>query len=103
MRDFADTERAKRNKKQTKEIHRYGRCYIAREKGGIQTVAEDEVCHLSQYGDTNKAEGSVGPASWLDRGIGQPLWQDAYQELNFTVYGEAEEHKSVTNISVSVV
>lgn len=26
-------------------------------KGGIQTVAEDEIYHLGQYGDTNQAEG----------------------------------------------
>ena len=57
MRDFADTERDKRNIKHIKERHRYGRCYIAWEKGGIQTVAEDEVYHLGQYGNTNKAEG----------------------------------------------
>ena len=57
VRDFADTERAKKNIKHIKKRHRYGQYYIARGKGGIQTVAEDEVYHLDQYGDTNMAEG----------------------------------------------
>ena len=51
VRDFADTERDKRNTKNKKQKHRYGQCYIAREKAEYKTVAEDEVYDLGQYGD----------------------------------------------------
>ena len=54
MRDSADTERAKKiHRGETSlrpMLYRAG-------KGGIQTVAEDDVYYLGQYGDTNKAEG----------------------------------------------
>ena len=56
VRDFADTKRAKRNTKHLKERILTANL-ISRGKRGIQTVAEDEVYHLGQYGDTNKAEG----------------------------------------------
>ena len=60
----------KKNTKHRTERHRYCRCYIAREKGGTDTVAEDDVYHLGRYGDTNKAEGEhrdgvlVRPRHW---------------------------------------
>ena len=50
-----------------------------------------------------RRKGNTGSASWSDREIGQPVWQYAYQEPNYTVYVEAEEHKSVTSISVGLV
>ena len=58
---------------------------------------------LASMGIGIKRRGNAGTASWPDRGIGQPVWQYAYQELNCTVYGEAEEHKSITSISTGLV
>ena len=37
--------------------------------------------------------GNAGMTSWSDRGIEQPVWQYAYQELTYTADGKAEESK----------
>ena len=50
-----------------------------------------------------RRRGNAGTEFWSDRGIGQSVWKYEYQELNYTVYGEAEEHQSVTSISVGLV
>ena len=50
-----------------------------------------------------RRKGNARTASWSDRGIGQPVWQYAYQELNYTVYGKAEENKSVRSISIGLL
>ena len=57
MRDFADTERTKRNTKHIKEKTSSRPMLYRAGKVGIQTVDEDEIYRLGQYGDTNKAEG----------------------------------------------
>ena len=57
VRDFADTERTKRNTKHIKEKTSSRPMLYRAGKVGIQTVDEDEIYRLGQYGDTNKAEG----------------------------------------------
>ena len=93
VRDFADTERAKKNTKHIKERCRYGQCYIAKTKSITS----------ASIGIRIRRRGNAGTASWSDRGIGQLVWQYAYQELNYTVYGKAKESKSVTSVSVGLL
>ena len=57
----------------------------------------------ASMGKRIRRRGNAGTASWSDRGIGQPVWQYAYQELNYTVYGKSEERKSVTSISAGLL
>ena len=58
MRDVAYTERTlRRNTKQIKDRYRHGLCNIAREKSEGKRSLKNKICHLVQYGDTDKAEG----------------------------------------------
>ena len=57
VRDFAYTERTRRNAKQTNGSRRHGLCDIAREKAERKRSLKNETYHLGQYGDTKKAEG----------------------------------------------
>ena len=57
VRDFAYTERARRNTKRIKDRHRQRLCYIAREKVERKRSLKNEIYHPSQYRDTKKAEG----------------------------------------------
>ena len=103
MRDFADSERAKRIIKHVKDNHRYGLFYIALERAECKRSLNTKSITSASMGIRIRRGGNAGTAPWSDRGIGQLLWHYAYQELNYTVYGKAEERKSVTSISAGLL
>ena len=57
VRNFAYTERARRNTKRTKDRHRPGLSNIVREQVERKRPIKNELNHLGQYGDTKHAEG----------------------------------------------
>ena len=58
MRDVAYAERTiRRNTKYIKDRHRHGLCIIALEKAERKRSLKNEICHLVQCGDTDRAEG----------------------------------------------
>ena len=63
VRDFADTERAKRNTKHTKERHRYCQCYIAREKTEYKRSLKTKSITLTSMGIRIRRRGIAGTAS----------------------------------------
>ena len=58
----------KRNTKQVKDIHRHDLSNLARERAERKRSLTNEIYHLVQCGDTDKAEENVVTASWSDRG-----------------------------------
>ena len=103
VRYFADTERAKKNAKDIKERHRYGQCYVAREKAEYKRSLKTKSIASASMEIRIRWRENAGTVAWSDRGIGQPVWQFAYQELNYTVYGKKEERKSVPSISAGLL
>ena len=103
VRHFTDTERAKRNTKHRKERHRYGQCYIAREKAEYKRSLKTKSITSASMGIRIRQRGNAGTASWSDRGIGQPVLQYAYQELTYTAYGKTHEGESVKSISAGLL
>ena len=103
MRDVVDTERAERNTKHIREGHRYGQCYIARENAEYKRSPKTKSITSGSMGIRIRRSGNARTASWSDRGIGQPVWQYAYQALTYTAYGKTEGGKSVTSISAGIL
>ena len=76
-----------------KERHRYGQCYIAREKAEYERSLKTKSITSASMGIRIRRRGNAVTASSSDRGIGQPVRQYAYRELTYAAFGKAEEGK----------
>ena len=56
VRDFAYSERTKRNTIHVEDRHRHGLCNIAREKAERRWSLKNEIYYLVRYRDADKAE-----------------------------------------------
>ena len=93
MRDFAYTERARRNTKHVKDRHRHGLCNIAREKAERKRSLNIEIYHSAGMGIRRRRRGNVGRRLGQTEASDNRCGEYTCQELTYTAYGKAEEGK----------
>ena len=94
MRDVAYTERTiRRNTKHKKDRHRHRLCNIAREKAERKRSLRNEICHLVQYGNMDKAEGERSDGILVRPRHRTTSVTVCVLRSTYTVFGKAEEDK----------